>query len=280
MNTPKDEEEEFDPFAKQFLDKDHMPIFPWTEIDANVTKAKPRRKPVQFSESILRHRQGWADFFQESAEIGKKSKKYCRWVSALWAGACFGDELALLKLQDELKRLAKKEPLRIYESVNLGHCYLSGVGRKKDLNEAVEVYRRMSHAHLSNGHFSLGMCYIEGIEVEKDMERGLSLLRRAKDQGNINARYQLALLHFMGEEGSRDLHFCFHEFLAMAQEGCNFACTLVGLFYLYGIAVPKDQRMAEGYLSHGIKSGYSVDKLGDKLGAVVEDLIMDAMDLE
>lgn len=233
----------------------------------------------------LRHRQGWADYFMEKVDTFQDSvpKQYNNWVSALVAATYFGDSIAQLKLREELDRLAQKEvkyvPSSKKERLQVAHCQLLGLGTAQDPEKAVTSYGALvEESQLPQAQFALGMCYMDGIVVKENTQIALDYLKKAKDQGHTLARYQYALSLFMGKGEQRDLKFCFQEFLEMANEGCAFACTIVGIFYQYGITVDRDSRMAEGYIKHGEQAGFSVDRFGDDLYEVVEDLILDYMD--
>lgn len=241
--------------------------------------------PKSYRARKMRLRQGWADYFMEKAEKYRETVPidYNNWVASLLAAQYFGDSIAGLKLREELQRLSLKQdvyvPKTAKERLQVAHFHLTGIGRGKNEEKALTTYGKLvEEDKLPEAQYALGMCYLDGIVVKQNTQLALEFLEKSAQQGYALARYQYALCIFMCKGEGRDLQFCFDEFLHMANQGCAFACTLVGVFYQYGIAVPRDPRMAEGYINHGEKNGFSVDRFGEELYEVVEDLILDYMD--
>lgn len=262
-NTPLEEGNE----------SDFHPFFPRGK------QPEPPRNLSGYQGRKMRHRQGWADYFMEQVET-HQGKDYNNWVAALVAATYFGDSIAKMKLRQELDRLKQEgrslPPVTGTQRLHIAHYQLTGIGREKNPVEAVTTYGKLVEESQSpQAQFALGMCYLDGIVVKKNSQLALDYLKKSADQGYSLASYQYALCLFQGMGESRDLQFCFDTFLDMANRGCAFACTLVGVFYQYGIVVARDPRMAEGYIKHGEKAGFSVDRFGKELYDTVEDLILD-----
>lgn len=246
---------------------------------------KKKLPPSSYQAKKLRLRQGWADYFVEQADKHQSNvpSNYNQWVSALCAAAYFGDTLSNVKLRTELDRLKEKKeefvPKTQAQQLRLAHFQLMGIGKSLNPEEAVTTYGKMvEETGNPKAQYALGMCYLDGIVVKENAKLGLEYLKKSMDQGYFLAKCQYTLAIFMEKGEYRDLHFCFSSFLEMANQGCAFACTIVGVFYQYGIVVNPDPRMAEGYMSHGEKEGFSIDRFGDDLSEVVEDLIFDYLD--
>lgn len=246
---------------------------------------KKKSQHSTFQAKKIRHRQGWADYFMEQADKHQNSvpANYNQWVAALVAAAYFGDTLSMVKLRSELDRLKEKEekflPKTQKQQLQVAHFHLMGIGKPADVELAVTTYGKLVE-DFSNpqAQFALGMCYMDGIVVKQNEKLAMEYLKKSMEQGYFLAKCQYTLGIFMGKGEHRDLNFCFDSFLEMANQGCAVACTLVGVFYQYGIVVKCDPRMAEGFINHGEKEGFSIDRLGDDLCEVVEDLIFDYMD--
>lgn len=270
------------------MDMGNFSGFP-EEPEENPEKAKKSHRRPNFSTSgvhkKMQRQQVWADYFAEQAEKHKNMVpiQYNKWVSSLVAAGYFGDTLSQVRLREELTRLSKKAekyvPNRPKERLKVAHSQLMGIGKGKDTEKAVTTYGALvEEFQLPEAQFALAMCYMDGIVVKQNEKLALEYLQKSMDQGYFLAKSQYTLAIFMGKGENRDLHFCFDSFLDMANEGCAFACTLVGIFYEFGIVVNRDPRMAEGYVQHGVNAGFSVDRFGEELRQVVEDLIFDYID--
>lgn len=261
-----------------------MEPFPFPmPADENREKKSPHKNNYQYKK--MRRQQAWADYFTEEADKFKSASpfRYDKWISAVFASAFFGDTLSKVRLREELDRLAEKEdkyqPNKPKERLQIAHQRMIGLGNGQNVEEAVASYRMLAEEHnLAEAQFALGMCYLDGILLQKNAQLAMDYLEKAMNQGHFLAKSQYTLALFMEKGGQRDLHFCFRSFLDLANQGCAFASTIVGIFYQYGIAVDCDPRMAQGYLKHGGDGGFPVDRLGVALREVVEELIYEYMD--
>ena len=85
---------------------------------------------------------------------------------------------------------------------NLGVCYMSGIGVKKDLKKGIKLYERAAEKGITSAMYNLASCYINGVGVKKDPQKGMELLERAAELGDGGAKEVLESLKRMTEEDS------------------------------------------------------------------------------
>ena len=66
---------------------------------------------------------------------------------------------------------------------DLGNCYKHGRGVEKNLEKAVEWYRKSAEQGYDRGQFALAGCYEYGEGVPQDKEKALQWYKKAADQG-------------------------------------------------------------------------------------------------
>src|SRR5438477_197764 len=69
---------------------------------------------------------------------------------------------------------------------NLSVCYYYGIGVKKDVKKAVELYQRATEQEYADAQNNLGDCYYYGTGVGKDV-------KKAAEQGDADAQYNLGI---------------------------------------------------------------------------------------
>lgn len=82
----------------------------------------------------------------------------------------------------------------------LGMCYYNGDGVKKDLSEAVKMFRRAAEQNNLQAQFKMGVCYLDGTGVNAREDEALYWLQKSAEQGNNEA--QLFLGDFYYEKGT------------------------------------------------------------------------------
>ena len=85
---------------------------------------------------------------------------------------------------------------------DVGECYLTGFGTKKDTEKAFECF--MNTKCLAVSKYRIGCCYLRGEGVEKDEAEGVSWLRLAAEEENGDAMYELALCTIEGTGSEKD----------------------------------------------------------------------------
>lgn len=66
---------------------------------------------------------------------------------------------------------------------DLGNCYRQGRGVEKNLEKAVEWYRKSAEQGYDRGQYCLAGCYEKGEGVPIDKEKALQWYKKAADQG-------------------------------------------------------------------------------------------------
>lgn len=68
--------------------------------------------------------------------------------------------------------------------LHLGDVYSKGLGVDKDEKEAMEWYRKAAEAGNADGQYNLGSCYYYGIGTAKDIKTGMEWTNKAATQGH------------------------------------------------------------------------------------------------
>lgn len=72
--------------------------------------------------------------------------------------------------------------------LDLGFCYLVGIGTGKNPRQAFSHFEEAHYADLCEGTAMLGLCYYLGIGVEADKDEGIQYLEDAKNRGSVDAK--------------------------------------------------------------------------------------------
>jgi uncharacterized protein len=129
----------------------------------------------------------------------------------------------------------------------LGHIYQAGKIVPRDINQAVQWYRRAADQDDADGQWSLGSCFAFGIGVQRDPSEAVKWYRKSADQGNYIAMQWLSILYSAGIGGAQDqiesdkwkqeeIKYCRLD----ADRGNAEAQSDLGSWYEYGYGVAKD----------------------------------------
>jgi localization factor PodJL len=111
--------------------------------------------------------------------------------------------------------------------------------------EAAHWLDRAAKQGLAPAEFRLGGFYEKGIGVKKDLAAARDLYRAAAEKGNSKAMHNLAVLYADGINGPADYHNAAHWFRAAADHGVTDSQYNLGVLYARGIGV--EQNFAESY---------------------------------
>jgi len=116
-------------------------------------------------------------------------------------------------------KIESKEARNLQTSIDqykLAKKYAYGKVVRKDMEKAIELYKKASYGGYNKAHYELGICYAYGNGVIKIEERALELITKAAEQGYTKAQIHLATLHsfhygvdsieFLVEENDRIAH--------------------------------------------------------------------------
>lgn len=84
--------------------------------------------------------------------------------------------------------IAAAEKGDVEAQLHLGDIYYKGDGVEKDVNVAMEWYRKAAEAGNADAQYNLGTCYYNGIGTEKDVETGMEWINKAAAQGHAVAK--------------------------------------------------------------------------------------------
>lgn len=192
----------------------------------------------------------------------------CRWHSA-----------------DLLRRAAGGEPRAQYEC---GRCLLTGQrGFPRDAQAALPWLQAAAQAGLPQAQRALGLCYERGLGGEASLAEARRCYAAAAGQGDALAAMACALLELRTGHRAAALrrlrHWADEEELPQAQlllgelglagdlgrnstaegvrylryaamQGSGQACVLMSLCYARGLGVPRDERLARGWLRNAAVS--------------------------
>lgn len=98
--------------------------------------------------------------------------------------------------------------------------------------------------------YQLGRCYRLGRGVKKDVEKGLDLIKKAADSGSINACVEMA--EYYADQKNAEESF---EYFMKASDENGYAAYRVGVAYLSGIGIEKDEQEALDFFTTAADMG-------------------------
>ena len=123
-------------------------------------------------------------------------------------GASKADRLAMVQV-----RVAKNDPQAIHF---LGLKYYSGgLGLRKDIRRAYELYTEAAELGSIEALFSLGCAYFDGEDVQEDKAKAFEFFTKAAMQGHVPSRHNLGLI----EENKGNYGRAVRHFLISAKMG-------------------------------------------------------------
>ena len=75
--------------------------------------------------------------------------------------------------------------------MQLGGCYLQGLGTKQNLKKGVEWMRKSAHKGNAKAQYNLGSAYLDGEGVRQNVKLAQLWLRKAAGQGHRQAANKL-----------------------------------------------------------------------------------------
>lgn len=137
-------------------------------------------------------------------------------------------------------RLANEGKLE--DQLNLGYMYLYGTnGVNQDYDEAFKYYTMAASQNDPIALNNLGSLYFNGIGTKRDIPSAIDLFTRSADLGNDNAATNLAFIYLQG--GAKDVKrnlMAINLFKASAEKGNSIAKFMLGYAYYKGFVVEKN----------------------------------------
>ncbi len=126
----------------------------------------------------------------------------------------------------------------------LGYSYQLGRGCSKDINKAVEWYKRAVADNDSLGQVYLGWCYLNGTGVPKDEARAVELFRKSAEQNDPQGQCFLAESLTKGKGVAQDFSLARELYTKAAEQGHATAQVTLALFHENGVAGSLDLKQA------------------------------------
>ena len=138
--------------------------------------------------------------------------------------------------------------------VHLGNCYREGVGVRKDNNEAVKWFHKAAIQGNSVGQTNLGICYVKGEGVKKDNKEAITWFRRAAAQGDSGGQFNVGECYQSGVGVGKNLKEAISWFLKAAVQDDSDAQDRLGYCYHRGQGVTRNYKeSAEWFRKAAIK---------------------------
>jgi hypothetical protein len=135
---------------------------------------------------------------------------------------------------------------------NLGVLFLTGRGVPKDPAQGYHWIRKAAENGDPGSAYVTGLLLIKGEGVQKDSKEGVEWLRKAADADYPDALARLGQDTYFGDDGiTKDPKAALPLIQSAAEKGNPWACETLGLFYLHGELVPKDEKKAGEWLVKG-----------------------------
>ena len=162
-----------------------------------------------------------------------------------------GNAIAMASLANiyENKPSKREEAFELYKksaeagymqaTVNLGNCYLQGIGTKRNQQEAFKCFSDAANNGNAYGQFCLGMCYRNGNGIPQNELMAIKWLKKSAAQNTIEAQYQLAVIYSRGTVAHKNEKEAFSWMKKAANQNYLPAVTELGQYYQMGIGTDK-----------------------------------------
>ena len=139
---------------------------------------------------------------------------------------------------------------------NLGILYLMGRGTPKNEPEGYRWIRLAAEKGDAGSAYLTGILLLKGTGVKQDIAAGVTWLRKAADAGNADALARLGQDAYFGDDGiKKDLTAAIPLIRSAAEKGNLWACDTMGILYMKGEGVQKDEHLGQAWLSKGSHAG-------------------------
>lgn len=139
----------------------------------------------------------------------------------------------------------------------LGEMYYHGLGVKKDLNKAAELYHLAAKQGDAEAQFNLSVLYSEGITVEKSPKTAALWVTKAANLGLAAAQFNLATLYENGEGVLLDYKKAFYWYAKAAEQNYILAQYNLALMYSQGHGVKKSVFLSYVWNTIAAANGYA-----------------------
>ena len=117
--------------------------------------------------------------------------------------ASFVEALTYFRAKDYARAVELMAPLVLKKDPRalsvMGSMYANGEGVKKNITEAIRLYKTAAELGYARGAFNLGSLYYKGIEVNKNYDLAIKYYSEAAALKDGEAQYNLGLMIAKGE---------------------------------------------------------------------------------
>lgn len=135
--------------------------------------------------------------------------------------------------------------------LNLGICYLFGIGTFADLPEGFARIEEAAKLGDARAYYVEGLCYLEGIGTDKNTNKAINSFEKGAEKEEVNCMKALGSYH-LGENRPFDAVKWYRK---AAGKNDAEAIFMLGRMYDSGEGVPKDSKVALEHYQRSAKMG-------------------------
>jgi len=177
-------------------------------------------------------------------------------------------------------KIAKKEADdgNSFGQLILGSMYLDGLGRAKDVTQAVAWYTLSADAGNAAAQHVLGTIYDTGIGVPENNEEAVKWYSLAAQQDDSDAQYALGTMYYFGEGVAKNLTQALKWYSLAAQQGNPDAQWYAG--YMYNNAIGVNKNVGEAMKWYSLSANQGNADAQNNLGLIYKDTAKSEEDLD
>ena len=118
-----------------------------------------------------------------------------------------------------------------YAAYRLGLLYERGLGCKKDIKTAYQLYRKAAKAGCAEAQRALGYLYDEGLGLSRNYTKAYKWYARTALQADEAACNNIGFLYYKGNGVRRNTHQARKWYKLAARAGCIMALSNLGILY-------------------------------------------------
>ncbi|RHZ45078.1 hypothetical protein Glove_692g54 [Diversispora epigaea] len=175
-------------------------------------------------------------------------------------GKIFSKEKKTINIKEEEFRqyLKSAEEGNGDAQLDLGHCYIRGIGTMKDEEKAFQWYLKSAEGGNSLGQYNIGNCYSNGIGTTKDEVKAFQWYLKSAEGGDSDAQFNLGRFYSNGIGTVKDKKKAFQWYMKSAERGDSGAQLNLGYCYENGTGITKDEEKAFQWYMKSAEGGNSL----------------------
>ena len=165
-------------------------------------------------------------------------------------GICYQEGIGVAKDVEKAVNCYRKAAGKEYPNamLHLGYCYLYGIGVDVDKTEAYQWFQKAAEKGFLPAIHNLALCYRFGHGIKQDDKKAVHYFQQAANKGNARSQYELARCYEKGIGMSVDLSIAFHWYQQSAKQLFLPALQDLARCYKQGIGTDIDLLKAKAYL--------------------------------